>query len=287
VKMSKEILTTTNEQWSKAVIGYDLFKQIVQYFSIISSNILIQNITSYNGIKFLDNCCGPATLTLELLPLIPSDILQSSSIYLADFSSGMIDASKNILSSSEYSNLSINYDVLDAQELSYADNTFTHIGCMFSVMMIKDYIKSYREMCRVLQSNGICVIGTWKFIDNLNICNDFREFIWKSHGSIGDMPEPIVMNENHRNPSLFQLDLLEGGFSKVEVVEYSTTFHLANSENLYYAYSTNPVFKDTFVEGHHTKWVEFLNSNAGKRYYNKENDTIVVEATANIAKCIK
>eukprot|EP01035_Chromulina_nebulosa_P016839 gene16839-22324_t len=287
VKMSGEVSTTTNEQWTKAVKGYDLFKQIVQYFSTIASNILIQNIHSFHRIIFLDNCCGPATLTLELLPLIPNDLLQSSSIYLADYSSGMIEASKNILSSTDYSSLTIHYDVLDAQELSYADNTFTHIGCMFSVMMIKDYKKSYREMYRVLQSEGECVIGTWKSISNMNICNDFREYLWKSNGSIGDMPDHVVMSDNHCDSSLLQLDLLDSGFSKVEVVEYLTTFHLANSENLFFAYSTNPVFKDTFVEGNHTKWNEFLISNYGKRYYNNENDSIVVEAVANLAKCTK
>eukprot|EP01035_Chromulina_nebulosa_P016840 gene16840-22325_t len=115
-------------------------------------------------------------------------------------------------------------------------------------------------MYRVLQSEGECVIGTWKSIDSLNISNNFREYLWKSNGSIGDMPEPMVMSDNHRDSSLLQLDLLDSGFSKVE---------------------------DTFVDGYQSKWREFLVSTDGKRYYNKDNDIVTIEATANLAKCTK
>jgi ubiquinone/menaquinone biosynthesis C-methylase UbiE len=58
--------------------------------------------------------------------------------------------------------LGVKSDVMDAQELSYADNTFTHCFMNMGIFLLPDPEKGAVEIYRTLKPGGVAVITTIK-----------------------------------------------------------------------------------------------------------------------------
>lgn len=64
----------------------------------------------------------------------------------------------------------IEWQMADAQSLSFEDESFDAVVCQFGVMFFPDKAQAFKEARRVLKSNGLYYFSIWDKISN----NDFR-----------------------------------------------------------------------------------------------------------------
>lgn len=103
----------------------------------------------------LDNASGPGIIAAEILKQsISADI--TPQIYAADISPAMIEMlrQKNLPR--------VKSDVMDAQELSYSDNTFTHSFMNMGIFLLPNPERGAAEIYRTLKPGGVAIITSVK-----------------------------------------------------------------------------------------------------------------------------
>jgi len=79
----------------------------------------------------------------------------------SDFNADMLQVAKNKLDSN-----TVEFSIEDAQNLSFADNTFDLVICQFGLMFLKDRKKGLSEALRVLKLGGTFIFSTWDKTEN-------------------------------------------------------------------------------------------------------------------------
>lgn len=97
--------------------------------------------------RILELGCGTGMLWLQNLDRLSSDW----SVHLSDFSAGMIGKTRSALDQARYT---FQYEVIDAQAISYADHTFDAVIANHMLYYVSDRSKALREIHRVLKPNG-------------------------------------------------------------------------------------------------------------------------------------
>jgi SAM-dependent methyltransferase len=77
-------------------------------------------------------------------------------LYATDLKEDMLAVAKDKIQDDR-----IHWQVVDAQELPYADQTFDWVVCQFGVMFFPDKIKAFQEALRVLKPGGTFLFLTW------------------------------------------------------------------------------------------------------------------------------
>ena len=94
----------------------------------------------------LDNGCGPGVVSGELLAIC------KPTVHAVDFSSGMIEQLRA-------KNLPVKSEVMDAQDLNFDDNTFTHQFTGFVLFAVPDAQQAANELYRTCKPGGTCVVS--------------------------------------------------------------------------------------------------------------------------------
>ena len=105
----------------------------------------------------LDNASGPGTITTEILKHTAPDNTPPR-IYAADISPAMIEVLRQKKLPGVIS------DVMDAMELSYANDTFTHSFMNMAIFLLPDPEKGASEIYRTLKPGGVAVITSIKYV---------------------------------------------------------------------------------------------------------------------------
>lgn len=104
----------------------------------------------------LDNASGPGIVTGEIMRQSASAGAPPPTIYAADISPAMVE----LVVQNNWS--SVRGDVMDAQELSYPDNTFTHVFMNMGIFLLPEPEKGAKEMYRALKPGGVAVVTSIK-----------------------------------------------------------------------------------------------------------------------------
>jgi ubiquinone/menaquinone biosynthesis C-methylase UbiE len=107
--------------------------------------------------KLLEIACGTGRVTRHLLPLLSP----GGELIATDLNPDMLDVAKQKIKSDQPQ-----WQVADAQELSFSDAEFDHIVCQFGVMFFPDKEKAFREAFRVLQPGGMYLFNTWDSVEH-------------------------------------------------------------------------------------------------------------------------
>lgn len=216
---------------------------------------LFKNVDENSITKLLDVGTGTGLVILELF----ADALSKNSqvqIEAFDVSQGMIDSARQNLEKflSDDQCQRVHLQVLDAQQLSYADESFDLAAASFVYMFLQDRAKGYRELHRVLKKGGryvfICstsetllfafffgaknktraVFTTWKYIEALAfpfkvlskwIPNALEQFFLSQPGL------------QLRDPDLLKQSLLEAApFASVQVESHSVSNFLVIEQHV-------------------------------------------------------
>jgi ubiquinone/menaquinone biosynthesis C-methylase UbiE len=106
----------------------------------------------------LEIACGTGRVTRHLRHVFNKD----TRLVATDFNADMLQVAKNKLE-----DLSIDFQVEDAQNLSFPENSFDLVVCQFGLMFLKDKPKGLSEALRVLKPGGTFIFTTWDKTDNI------------------------------------------------------------------------------------------------------------------------
>ncbi len=131
-------------------LGPILFEPYGRY---LASKIDTENIKSV-----LEIACGTGRVTRHIREALPRHI----KLYATDISNDMLNVARR-----ELDNDGIDFNMEDAQNLSFADNSFDLVICQFGMMFLPDQKKGLTEILRVLKPGGKLMCFTWG--DTLNM----------------------------------------------------------------------------------------------------------------------
>jgi len=154
----------------------------------------------------LEIACGTGRVTRHLYKVI----LPASKLIASDISPDMLAVAKEKLKT-----LNIDWQIIDARELPFTDNSLDLIVCCFGYMFVPDRPKAYAEAYRALRPGGMLLFSTWDQLE-LNAASYIHRKIVKKYLE-EPLPEmynlPFSMNDDHEITESLQL----AGFSEITV----------------------------------------------------------------------
>ena len=305
---SKRIeMASNNENWSKNVKEYNTFMCITEYFSDAAAEIMNSTIKNDESVTFLEVAAGPGILALDFMKRLSHHQLTLSRFIITDFAAGMMEQAKtNIEPFEELAEAQKQFLVMDAESMeTIAEGSVTHLGCMFGIMFFPHRPQGLHEMYRVLCTGGVAVIGTWHEAETVTVIYDFVNYLGlpsdRVSAAAGAGAGALTTSQKiaEAAPTLaeivavcsntvtFKQELLDVGFTNVEIVQREGVFIIPNTIDIL-RFETN-VMKNVFgsrtAEELLPLWEEFLLAK-GEKWLSPTGD-IRLHLTANLAIAYK
>jgi ubiquinone/menaquinone biosynthesis C-methylase UbiE len=163
--------------------------------------------------RVLEIGCGNAILWKANINRIPED----AHVLLSDFSQGMLDDARKVLGDAE---LRFNYEVMDAQEILYPDNSFDVVIANLMLYHIPDRKKAISEISRVLKRGGTFYATTF----GINDMKELRDIISNYDGEIYYSAEPFACAFGLENGE----EQLRKSFDQVQLVNYENSLEITD-----------------------------------------------------------
>jgi len=154
----------------------------------------------------LELACGTGRVTRHLRNVVPSN----AKLIASDISPEMLAVAKNKLSS-----LTIEWKIIDAQELPFDDNSIDLVVCCFGYMFIPDKAKAYAEAYRVLSQGGMLLFATWDKLEH-NAASYVHRMVAKKYLT-EPLPETYNLPVSMSDDQEIRKGLQQAGFSKIIV----------------------------------------------------------------------
>ena len=119
---------------------------------------LASRIEGANLKSVLEIAAGTGRVTRHIRKALPSSVKLTAT----DISNDMLSIARGALKDEE-----ISFQIEDAQNLSFEDNSFDLVICQFGMMFLPDRNKGFSEIYRVLRPGGKLMCFTWD--DTLNM----------------------------------------------------------------------------------------------------------------------
>jgi ubiquinone/menaquinone biosynthesis C-methylase UbiE len=152
----------------------------------------------------LELACGTGRVTRHLRNTIPSD----AKLIASDISPDMLAVAKQKLQSAN-----IDWQIIDAQDLPYDDNSIDVVICCFGYMLVPDKLKAYTEANRVLKKGRPLLFATWDKLE-YNAASYVYRTVAKKYLE-EPLPAawnlPFSMNDDEE----LKKDLQQAGFSEI------------------------------------------------------------------------
>jgi SAM-dependent methyltransferase len=149
-------------------------------------------------------------------------ILPSSQLIASDISSEMLAVAKKKLG-----HLAIDWQIIDAQQLPFADNSVDLVICCFGYMFVADKPAAFAEVYRVLKQGGHFLFTTWNKLENnpasyISTCMA-KHYLEEPLPATYDVP--TSMSDERAIRSL----LKDGGFTKLLVEKVALLSAIASA----------------------------------------------------------
>jgi len=193
--------------WDKAVEHYENFwqRQLKP-----AQNLMLQLAALRAGEKLIDIACGTGLVTFPAAEMLGTD----GFILATDISDGMIKKGRELAEEKNYRN--IQFERMDAEQLTVADAQFDVALCALGLMYFPDPVKGLKEMHRVLKPGGRAAAAVWGQRDNCGWSAVF-EIVDKRVSS-----EVCPMFFNLGNRDMLKRSFEAAGFSNVVFERIST-----------------------------------------------------------------
>jgi len=157
--------------------------------------------------NILELACGTGRVTKHLIDLIPDN----GKLIATDLNPGMVDIAKEKISSDK-----IEWQIVNAQELPFANEQFDHIVCQFGVMFFPDKEQSFREAARVLQGGGKYIFSVWEAVEK----NPRIDTMWKAIYEVFGNDSPDFLQKGPHSfydRSALEKMIVSAGFTNVKI----------------------------------------------------------------------
>jgi len=215
---SKTSILAMPEAWNIVSEGY-----VETTMKLLSSyaQLALEKAGLNSDQDILDIACGPGTLSLLAAPLVQ----QVSAI---DFSESMLSQFEKFIEEEDIKN--IEYQRGDAQTLPYDDEDFDVAFSMFGLMFFPDRISAMQEALRCLKQNGKFIMTSW--VPRAE-SPTFKLLMETMMAINPQMVEPPAITNPMEVPENIEQELLEAGFSKVNVERVSVNIPVNDPESFW------------------------------------------------------
>lgn len=183
-----------------------------------SAKALLPYMASLPADSILEIACGTGRLTKHLREQFPT----AGRLMATDINPDMLELAQQQLNDS-----AITYQLADAQNLPFEDQSFELVVNQFGLMFLPDKPKGLKEAFRVLKPGGHFVFTTWDKVADMPffklLIDDLIIPLFKGE-DINRFYTPFSLN----NPDQLNADLEQAGFSEHRVAQMKFT-GLANS----------------------------------------------------------
>lgn len=166
-----------------------------------------------NGNKILELGCGNGNMWINNADHLPIN----SQLILSDFSEGMLNDAKCIIPFSE----NISYQIIDVQNIPYADNSFDVVIANMMLYHVPDLKKALGEIKRVLKDGGVFYSATYGE-------NGIIEYVERELPELFESYTPknkVFTMQNGKN-------LLTEFFGEVKLIERVDALKVTSAEDL-------------------------------------------------------
>ena len=152
----------------------------------------------------LELACGTGRVTRHLRNVIPAN----ANLIASDISSDMMAVAKEKLSSAN-----IDWQIINAEELPYDDNSIDLVVCCFGYMFVPGKVKAYHEAYRVLKPGSMLLMTTWDKLEHNGASYVYRMIVEKYLTE--PLPETCNLAVSMSDDKAIKKDLQQAGFSKI------------------------------------------------------------------------
>ena len=186
----------------------DIARSVIQRVPPITSDSII-----------LDNACGPGIVSGEIIKQSKPD--STPELFAADYSPAMLEQ----LRKHDWA-AKIHSELMDAQDLKYPDEKFTHSFTDFALMALPDPLKAAKQIHRTLKPGGTAALTTWKKLGYMVIFHDAQRKV--KPDSIF-LPGPRGIAAEWMSDGIFRSTLEAAGFQAKDI-EISTETAVMSSD---------------------------------------------------------
>jgi len=161
----------------------------------------------------LELACGTGRVTRHLVDIIPED----GRLTATDLNPGMMEIAR-----SKIQNEKVQWQLADAQNLPFENDSFDHMVCQFGVMFFPDKEKSFREAKRVLKQGGVYFFNTWETVEK----NPRIDVMWKVIYEVFGKDAPDFLQKGPHSfydKNEIERLLLNAGFKNVRIETVAKT----------------------------------------------------------------
>ena len=151
--------------------------------------------------------CGTGRVTRHLRSIIPA----TGRIIASDISEDMLVVAKEKLKK-----LDIDWQIIDARELPFNDNSIDLVVCCFGYMFVPDKLKAFAEAFRVLRPGGMLIFTTWDKLELNGASQVYRKTIKEYLKDA--LPESYNLPFSFNDPAIIK-ELLSGACFSTTIIE--------------------------------------------------------------------
>lgn len=213
-----------------ARIAENYEKYLAPVFFISTSKDLV---THLNGEpkSILEIAAGTGQVTRNIIKSFPG-----AKVTATDINPGMLDVAKSIVNSPN-----VSWQIADACELNFADNSFDAVICQFGVMFFPDKQKAMNEAYRVLKAGGQIAFNTWDSLENNRICKIPDDVVTKVFEN--DPPPFYKIPFSMYDPAEMESLLKNAGFKNIKVENKKIEGYSDSPDNAVTAFTEgNPIY---------------------------------------------
>ena len=137
-------------------------------------------------------------------------LLSTTKLIASDISADMLAVAKEKLNT-----LDINWEMIDAQELPFENDSIDLVVCCFGYMFVSNKLKAFAEAYRVLRPDGMLLFTTWDQLELIGASCVYRSIAKKYLKD--PLPESYNLPFSMHDESAIKQMLQEVGFSKIVI----------------------------------------------------------------------
>ncbi len=141
-------------------------------------------------------------------------LLSKTKLIASDISLDMLAVAKEKLKT-----LDINWEIIDAQQLPFKDDSIDLVVCCFGYMFVADKLQAFGEAYRVLRPAGMLLFTTWDEIELIGASNVYRSIAKKYLKE--PLPESYNLPFSMNDETAIKDMLHKVGFSKISIESVS------------------------------------------------------------------
>jgi ubiquinone/menaquinone biosynthesis C-methylase UbiE len=192
----------------------------------------------------LEIAAGTGRVTRHIRERIPA----SAKLIASDISEDMLAEAKKKLG-----HLDIDWQIIDAQQLPFSDNSIDLVVCCFGYMFVPDKPKAFAEVYRVLRPGGMFLFTTWDELEhNAASCTSIsvaKEYLEEP------LPDSYNLATSMNDEALIRPLLQDAKFSKI-TIEKVKLFSVSPTakEAAYGLVEGGHIFKD--IKKRNPAWID-------------------------------